>query len=391
MIRRWLQLPSRQSFFLFGPRGVGKSTLLKSHFSKMRQSTRPPLWLDLLDSSLSYQLAQSPGLLLDMWQAHKAKWVVIDEVQKLPVLLDSVHKLIEDEGVRFALSGSSARKLKRGKANLLAGRAAAMHLNSLSCFELGSRFNLEKALSFGLLPQLWHQRMSVQESVRFLYSYVDVYLKQEVAAEQLVRQLEPFQRFLAAAAQSHTQIVNFTKIERDAGIASSQAQRHFEVLVDTLMGFFLPPYHRSLRKRQFQKSKFYFFDTGVVRALNLLSGESLNVNTYEYGLLFESFIVNEILKLAQTFEKRWKFSYFKSQSGVEVDLIIEKPRSQPFLLEIKSANRITDEHLRHLKAIKKSFPKSRACVWYCGRYAHRTQGFDCLPWQQGLKQLFQIN
>ena len=154
------------------------------------------------------------------------------------------------------------------------------------------------------------------------------------------------------------------------------------------MGSFLPPYHGSVRKRQFQKSKFYFFDTGLVRALNLLAGESLNPSTYEYGLLFESFIINEVFKLTQALEKKWNFSYFKSQAGVEVDLIIEKPRAHPLLFEVKSATRITDEHLKHLKIVKKSFPKSQAFILHRGSHAHCTQGIHCLPWRQGLKQLF---
>ena len=181
MIRRLCNLSNSQSFFLFGPRGSGKSTLLKEHFKNQKTT-----WFNLLEQSLELKLAQNPDALLDIWSKSKTPWVVIDEVQKIPALLDVVHRGIEDYKIKFALTGSSARKLKRGGANLLAGRAIEKSLQPFSALELGEKFDLMKALKFGLLPKLWDEKISKQDSVDFLFSYVSTYLKEEVAAEKHV-------------------------------------------------------------------------------------------------------------------------------------------------------------------------------------------------------------
>lgn len=393
MIPRLTKLSKSHSFFLFGPRACGKSTLLKKHFNIQSDnpslSNKKVLWIDLLESKTHYKLSQNPDFLLDMWNLHKPKWIVIDEVQKIPKLLDSVHKMIEDHGVKFALSGSSARKLKKGQANLLAGRAISINLSLFSSFELKNNFNLNKALRFGLFPRFWSdEKITDKDKIRSLYAYVSTYLKEEIAAEQIVRNLDPFRRFLSVAAQSNSQIINFSKIERDSGIGSSQASKHFEVLIDTLIGHFLEPYHNSIRKRQTKKSKFYFFDTGVIRALNLLAEESLNSSTYEYGNLFETFIINEVLKHIFALEKKWKLSYLQTQSGVEVDLIIEKPRTPPLLIEIKSTTSIKKEHLQSLEKVKKDFPKSKAYILYRGVKSFKHNDIYCLPWQEGLVSIF---
>ena len=320
MIKRLLSLPRSYSFFLFGPRGSGKSTLLKSHFSIKGEGALEghshTLWIDLLSAETHYKLAQRPELLLNMWRVHKPKWIVIDEIQKNPVLLDMAHKMIEEQKVKFALSGSSARKLKRGQANLLAGRAIALHLSPFCFVEIKKTFNLNRALKFGLLPRFWNtQKMSEKDIVRSLYTYADVYLKEEVAQEQLVRKLDPFRMFLRVAGQANGSVINFSKVDRDAGLGAGQAQKYFEILSDTLLGVFLPPYHKSVRKRQDKRSKFYFFDTGVLRALQMLAGESLHPSTFEYGHLFETFIINEVFKMAHALEKRWHFSYLRTQAG----------------------------------------------------------------------------
>ena len=389
-LERLINLSQNHSFFLFGPRNSGKLTLLKSRFEK-RQAKGEVLWIDLLEAETQYRLAQNPSLLFDMWSIKKPPWIVVDEVQKIPRLLDTVHKMLEETPVKFALSGSSARKLKRGHANLLGGRALPFYLFPFSFLEIERQFSLDRALKFGMLPRFWALPMSEQDAVRGLYAYVDTYLKEEIAAEQIVRKLDPFRRFLSVAAQSNGNIINFSKIERDAGLGSSQAQRHFEILSDTLIGTFLPPYHTSLRKRQERRSKFYFFDTGVLRALQTMAGESLHVSTYEYGNLFETFIINDVFKMAACLEKRWRFSYIRTQAGVEIDLVVERPRGPPVLIEIKSSREINEEHLRSLKRMSPNFPDSDKYVWYCGRESYLMEEIKCMPWHEGIKELFEIS
>ncbi|MBC7458294.1 MAG: ATP-binding protein [Bdellovibrionaceae bacterium] len=387
MISRICNISKSQSFFLFGPRGSGKSTLLKSIFDE-----KDALWINLLDQKMEFTLANDPDALLDLWKLNKNKWIVIDEVQKIPRLLDVVHRGIEDYKIKFALTGSSSRKLKRGSANMLANRAASYLLSPFSAIELNELFVQQKALSYGLLPKYWDENepLDSKEISRSLYSYVQTYLKEEVAAEQLVRDLNPFRRFLVSAAQSNTQIINYAKIEKDAGIASGQAQRHFEILTDTLIGRYLEPFDTSIRKRQSQKSKFYFFDTGVVRTLNNLVEEPLIKSTYEYGNIFETFIVNEFFKLIESFEKRWKLSYLKTQGDVEIDLIIEKPRGLPILIEIKSSDKIKPSDVPSFIKIAKDIKFSRALVLSNTETEWLSEGVQALHWQKGLKEIFEL-
>ena len=293
---------------MFGPRGTGKSTLLRSHFKDQNV-----LWMNLLDQSLELKLTMNPDLLLDFWSIKKPHWIIIDEVQKIPRILDVVHRGIEEFKIKFALTGSSARKLKRGGANLLAGRAVERKLSTFSAIELGDQFKLNKALKYGLLPKLWDEKLDNSEISDFLTSYVNTYLKEEIAAEQIVRQLDPFRRFLVSAAQANAKVINHSAIERDSGVPRKQSERHFEILADTLIGHYLPPYHNSARKRQTLKSKFYFFDTGVVRTLQNLTDFEVENSTFEYGDLFETFLVNEFFKLSSALLKRWEFSFLEAR------------------------------------------------------------------------------
>lgn len=349
------------------------------------------LWIDLLDQRLEFQLSQDPDSLLDLWQKDKKKWIVIDEVQKIPRLMDVVHRGIETKKIKFALTGSSSRKLKRGAANLLGGRADTFFLSPFSSVELGADFELSQALTTGLLPRFWSEKLSEDSKVRSLYSYVQTYLKEEVAAEQLVRNLDPFRRFLISAAQSNAKIINHSKLERDAGIGVTQAERHFEILCDTLLGRYLEPFHSSIRKRQTKRSMFYFFDTGVVRALTNLAGESLSPATYEFGDLFETFLINEFFKISEALEKRWQFSYLCTQDNWEIDLIIEKPRGKPILVEIKSTdNLLKSEDLSQFKKLSENFPASPKYLLSRCQKGYETDGIRALPWDEGLKEIFEL-
>ncbi len=386
MIKRLLKLPETQSFFLFGPRGSGKSTLLQAQFKKSEV-----LWIDLLSQRTEFELSQDPDRLLDLWKIEKPKWIIIDEVQKIPRLLDVVHKGIEEHKIRFALTGSSARKLKRGGANLLAGRAVEKQVFPFCSFELRSNFDLHKSLEIGLLPKLWDEtELSKADQVDYLYSYVHTYLKEEIAAEQLVRNLDPFRRFLIAAAQSNSKIVNYSKIERDAGVSQHQASRHFEILVDTLIGFYLEPFAHSPRKRKIQHSKFYFFDTGVVRALQNRAGEILTASSYEYGDLFETFILNEFIKLRSALSLRWNYSYLRTHGDQEIDLIIERPKGLPILVEVKSTTQIQKDDIKSFSRLAKDI-KHHQTYWLSNSNDElEIDGVRCIHWQKGLQEIFDL-
>jgi predicted AAA+ superfamily ATPase len=385
MLHRLCNLPTKQSFFLFGPRGSGKSTLLKSHFDKL-----DPLWINLLDQRMELQLSQNPDALISLWKTKKTDWVVIDEVQKIPRLLDVVHLCIEDYKIKFALTGSSARKLKRGGANLLAGRAVERTLAPFSAIELEGDFNLNRAIQIGLLPKIWNEKFSNEEASDFLYSYVNTYLKEEIAAEQLVRNLDPFRRFLVAAAQSNGKIINHSAIEVDSGVARKQSERHFEILVDTLIGRYLYPFDTSIRKRQTKKAKFYFFDTGVVRTLQNLVDQEVENSIFEFGNLFETFLINEFFKLSAALQNRWEFSYFQTSSNAEIDLIIEKPRSKPVLIEIKSFTKIHREKIESFIRLTKDLKHEAAYVLSNDNTSQEIDGVRCLHWKTGLKEIFEI-
>ncbi len=386
MISRLVKLSKSQSFFLFGPRGSGKSTLLKNQFSKSEV-----LWIDLLSQRTEFELSQDPDHLLDIWKIKKPKWIIIDEVQKIPRLLDVVHRGIEEHKIHFALTGSSARKLKRGGANLLAGRAIEKQVFPFCSFELAEQFDLHKSLEIGLLPKLWDEtNLSKNDQTDFLFSYVNTYLKEEIAAEQLVRSLDPFRRFLIAAAQSNSKIVNYSKIERDAGVSQHQASRHFEILVDTLIGFYLEPFAHSPRKRKTQHSKFYFFDTGVVRALQNRAGEVLTESSYEYGDLFETFIVNEFIKLRSALNLRWNFSYLRTHGDQEIDLVVEKPKGLPILIEIKSTTQIQKGEIKSFIRLAKDIKHSQTYWLSNSKDEIEVEGVRCLHWQKGLEEIFSL-
>ena len=222
-----------------------------------------------------------------------------------------------------------------------------------------------------------------------LYAYVDIYLKEEVAAEQLVRNLGPFRRFLHTAAQSHGHLINFSKIERDAALGATQAQKHFEILEDTLIGRFLPPYSQSVRKRQAQQSKFYFFDPGVVRALKFQAEKELTPQTFEYGLLFEGFLINEFFRLNDAYSKHWQFSYLRSGGDVEIDLIIERPDQPKVLIEIKSSKEVRDYDFKNLLHYKKDFKGAELLLLYNGQTSFVKDEIRCMNWLEGLQYLFQ--
>jgi predicted AAA+ superfamily ATPase len=312
-------------------------------------------------------------------------WVVIDEVQKVPPLLDVVHRLIERNHLLFALTGSSARKLKRGGANLLAGRAFTYRLYPLSATEVGDSFDLHAALTWGTLPKIFQLTSDMARS-KFLQSYAETYLQEEIVAEQVIRSLPPFRRFLQVAAQSNASIVNYRKIAEDCNTSPSNVLNYYQILDDTLVGTFLEPFHQSVRKRQRAAPKFYWFDTGVIRSLRLALDIPLETSTFEYGKLFETFFINQVRAGLEYQGKQYQLSYLRTKDGAEIDLIVERAGQPTLIIEIKSGITVRNEELNNLRAFKADIRGATAICVYSGRERLLSSGIPILPWQQALTE-----
>jgi predicted AAA+ superfamily ATPase len=380
MVNRISKLPKKGSFFLFGARGTGKTTLLKGLYPEA-------LYINLLRSEEEEELTKSPSSLRSRVATLKGhQRVIIDEIQKIPKLLDEVHQLIEDGHDSFILTGSSARKLKRGAGNLLGGRAAFRALFPLTHVELAEKFDLNLALEFGTLPKLL-QLDDREAKIDYLQSYVRSYIREEIQIEQVVRRLDPFRGFLEVAAQMNGKILNYSKIEREVGASVKTIQNYYQILVDTHLGFVVNGFHESWRKQLSQAPKFYFFDPGLTRALARRTQLGLSPSSYEYGDLFEQFIICECFRMNEYSNREFRFSYLRSKDGAEIDLIIDRPGMKRALVEIKSSQQIQREDLTHIIQFKKEHPSAEAYCLSRDPNAKKIEKVICLPWQAGLKEL----
>jgi uncharacterized protein len=384
--KRILELPQNHSFFLFGPRQVGKTTLIKKTFSEDSS-----IFIDLLISSDYQRYLKKPDLLKDEVLAldPKITHVIIDEIQRVPELLNIVHHLIESEKtkVHFVLSGSSARKLKRGQANLLAGRALSYSLFPLSSIELKEKFNLTKAIDRGSLPAIYFEKDS-EIAKQKLEAYCKTYLHEEIKAEALVRNLAGFMSFIDFAAEENGNEINYSNIAGDIGTSSSTVKEYFQILEDTLLGFFLKAYAKSKRKRLSKRPKFYLFDTGVHRALsNKLSRTSLE-SSAGFGKSFEQFIIKELYGLCQNLRSDFEFSYFRTSNGQEVDLILESPSRGTYAIEIKAKDaNLKAKDFRGLKTFKEENPDAKLICCCLSPRRRIEDGILVLPWQELYQEL----
>lgn len=347
MFERYLQgrLP-KTSFFLFGPRQVGKSTLLYKE--------KPHLIIDLLDPELQLSYNKNPNLLRqqidDLSPNFKAK-ILIDEIQRVPKLLDIVHALMEQRpNLQFILCGSSARKLRHGASNLLGGRALFRTMHPLTIDELSDDFNLQLILAYGSLPKIYSilKQKKTKEAQDFLRAYAITYLREEIKAEALVRNLQGFQNFLDIAVAQYAEQINFSAVSRDCQVALSTVREYYSILEDTLIGFFLYPYLKSQRKRMSHQPKFYFFDNGVTRAL--LGTLQDPPNTSEQGRLFEQWILQEIIRLNEYHQKDWRLSFWRTSHGAEVDLLISRGTKLLYAIECKFSNQPSSSDLSGLRS-----------------------------------------
>ena len=383
MFPRLLKLPIDRSCFLFGARGTGKSTLLRTILSPASTVV-----FNLLEADTEDRLARDPRTLerevlaLPPTITH----VVVDEVQKLPRLLDAVHNLLETHRVpqRFILTGSSARKLKAGGANLLAGRASLRHLFPLQPGELGQAYDEDRALRYGGLPAVWNAT-SDAEREDFLRAYAHGYLHEEIQAEQVVRNLDPFRRFLEVAAQGSGKILNHARIAREVGSDPKTVQAWYQVLEDTLLGFHVDGFHTSVRKQLRQAPKFYLFDTGVTRALSRMLQVLPHPGTSYFGELFESMVMTGFFARNAYEQLDWRFSYLRTKAGREVDLVLQRPGRPLALVEIKSTGQVREDHATALTALLPDFPGAEAFLLSRDPRPQRLGPILALPWQEGIQ------
>jgi predicted AAA+ superfamily ATPase len=337
MLARSINLLKTNSFILLGPRQTGKSSLIAEHFQ-----ASDTLFFNLLLTEEYRRLKQNPEFLRRevLSRDPRIKFVVIDEIQRIPELLNEVHHLIESpKAPIFAITGSSARKLRRAEVNLLGGRAWRYELFPFTAEELGTRFDLGRALTYGTLPAIYLST-DPEASSRSLKSYVDNYLREEIEAEAATRNLSAFFKFLPLAAESTGKSLNFSKIARVCLSSPHTVKSYFKILEDTLVGRFLYPLAGSTRRQLSKHPKFYLFDTGVHRAVLGRENSRLNAGTYEYGDLFESWIINEVWRLNSYYRKNLTTTFFRLDSGAEVDLVIQTPDLRTYGVEIKSAENV---------------------------------------------------
>ena len=384
-------LEQKKSAFLFGPRGVGKTALAQDYLTRVQHAES----IDLLGLDVYRRYVSEPGLFrLEMEQrlretpADGSLTVLVDEVQKLPDLLDEVHYLIERHKgrIQFLLTGSSSRKLKRSNANLLAGRAWTLKLHPLNSQEL--EIDLRKALTIGTLPGIYQETIS--SAKRSLQAYVETYLKEEVMQESLVRKIDRFIRLLDVVGQVNGEPVNYTTVARDSGVSVKTAQEYFDVLLDNLIAFRVDGWSYSVRKQLRQSPKYYFFDCGVLNAIRGELQTPLKPASYRYGKLFETFIVNEIIRANDYGESGYRLHHWRTHTGMEVDLVLSRgPNDAPRAIEIKSQSAPREADLKGLVAFASENRKARL---FCLCQTTRRYSFgpiQVLPWRKGIEATLQ--
>lgn len=367
-----LQDAENESIFLWGARQTGKSTLLQLLFPNTR-------YIDLLKSDEFERYNRRASLLREeLSLLPENELIIIDEIQKIPELLDEVQWLMTNKNHRFILSGSSARKLRRSGVNLLGGRAIRKHLYPFVSAEIPD-FDLIKACNNGMMPRHY----LVDDASKRIHAYVGDYLQQEIKAEALTRNLKTFSRFMEIAALSNGEVVNYNNIASECGVSAPTVKEYFSILEETLIGYTIPAFTKNVKRRVIQSPKFYYFDVGVANFL--LKRKSLLPGSAEFGHAFEHFIIQEIIAYIGYSESQHSLSYWRTTSGYEVDAVIGNAN---VAIEIKSTEEVHSHHTRGLKALSEEFPNSRLIIVSMDKHSRRMNEIDVLPAQNFLKMLW---
>ncbi len=370
MYSRLLNPVGKSSFFLFGPRGIGKSTWLKSHYPKNT-------YIDLLDSSVYTQLLAEPERLADFLQKQP---IIIDEVQRIPALLNEAHRWIANKKIQFILTGSSARKLKRGGTNLLAGRALMKAMFPLTTIELADDFNLSKALRLGCLPAVQNH----EDPKAYLSAYVETYLREEIMQEALVRNLAAFTRFLRAASFSQAALLSVAQVARECQVERKVVENYFSILDDLMIGVRLPVFSKKAKRELTTHPKFFYFDVGVWRAIRPTG--PLDGPDEQDGAALETLLFQEARALNHYSNWEYEFFHWRTKNQKEVDLVLYGPRGL-WAFEIKRSRRWDKADLRGLAEFKKDYPKARVVLLYGGEHKAGFEGIEVWPYEATLKNL----
>lgn len=374
MINRICQFNNEldDSIFLFGARQTGKSTAL-------RKQCPNDIYIDLLDTEVRNRLAKRPGLLYEMLKDKpEGTLAIIDEIPEVPVLLNEVHRLISEKNLRFILCASSARKLKRKGTNTLGGRAFPVYFFPFVSAELPD-LDIDRAVNYGMIPSHY----LAKNPIRRLAAYIDVYLKEEIKEESLVRNLTAFQRFLEVAAICDGEMINNNSIAQECGVSATTVSSYFDILEDTLIGYRIPAYTRVVQRRLIQAPRFYYFDVGVVN--HLLHRGELVRGTPQYGHAFEHLVVQELIAYMSYTHQEEKLSYWRTYTGIEVDIVIGDAR---VAIEIKSVEEVLNKHLKGLKAFGEEHPNSHRVIVSLDIIPRRIGDIECIPVKEFFTRLW---
>jgi predicted AAA+ superfamily ATPase len=373
MYSRIITPPKTKSFFLFGPRGTGKTTWVKSTFPKAA-------YIDLLEAELFNDLTANPQRLSNFIPLDLKDWVIIDEVQRIPELLHEVHRLIETKRYRFILTGSSPRKLKRKGPNLLAGRALTLSMYPLSVAELGDDFRLEHSMRYGQLPSVYTEA----DPKKYLEAYVKTYLEEEIRQEGLTRNLSAFARFLEAASFSQGSILNISSVARECHVERKVVESYFSILEDLMIGYRIPIFSKKAKRRLIVHPKFYFFDAGVYRTLRPMG--PLDAPEEVEGVALETLFLQELIALNSAFDFGYKIFYWRTSNGREVDFVLYGPKGM-LSFEIKRTSRITSAMLGGLNSFLADYPMAKAYFVYTGNRRMHEGKIEIVPLLEILKNL----
>lgn len=376
MYKRLLEIKTKSSFFLFGPRGTGKTTWLKNNYKEA-------IYLDLLDTRLYRILLSFPERLNNYIPENYQGYIIIDEVQKVPSLLNEVHRLIEAKKYKFILTGSSARNLRKKGVNLLAGRALTYFFHPLIKKELASNYIFSKSLQYGQLPLAYESK----NPQKFLDSYIDTYLKEEVQAEGITRNIGNFTRFLEIAAFSQGEVLNVSQVASEGQIDRKTAENYFKVLEDLLIAVRLPVFNRRAKRKLIVHNKFYYFDVGVFRSLRLTG--PLDSETEIDGPALETLFFQEIRAINDYYNLAYKLYYWRSVSGLELDFVLYGPKGL-IALEIKRKSNITKKDLNGLKAFYKDYPEAELYLFSNISKEEYIDNIKIIPIEKALDSLINI-